>query len=82
MPANLLRFRPRTAVAKMESRVDQKSLEQMKLDRRLIRRRGWITAKELERELQALPDVAHKVAPPETDDDDASAASDAPPNAG
>jgi len=34
----------------------------MKLDRRLIRRRGWISEPDLERELAALPDVASKAA--------------------
>jgi hypothetical protein len=32
----------------------------LRLDRRLIRRRGWIPEEELERELEALPDVAEK----------------------
>lgn len=32
----------------------------LRLDRRLIRRRSWISNEELERELEALPDVAHK----------------------
>ena len=47
----------------------------MKFDRRLARRRDWITRDELEKGLEALPDVSHKVA---TDDD---APSDAPENA-
>ena len=33
---------------------------QLRLDRRLARRRGWITQDELEKELAALPDVADK----------------------
>ena len=32
----------------------------LRLDRRLTRRRGWISPEELERELEALPDVADK----------------------
>ncbi len=32
----------------------------LRIDRRLIRRRGWIPPEELERELDALPDVADK----------------------
>jgi hypothetical protein len=48
--------------------VDRKSLEQLKLDRRLIRRPNWISSKELQRELDALPDVADKVAPIEEDE--------------
>ena len=43
--------------------MDRKSLEWLKLDRRLIRRRNWISSKELRRELDALPDVADKAAP-------------------
>ena len=37
----------------------------MRLDTRLIRRHGWLSAEELEKELAALPDVADKVQPPE-----------------
>jgi hypothetical protein len=51
-----------------EASVDRKSLEQLKLDRRLIRRPNWIPSKELQRELDALPDVADKVAPIEEDE--------------
>lgn len=32
----------------------------LRLDRRLTRRRGWIPREELERELEALPDIADK----------------------
>ena len=48
--------------------MDRKLLESMKLDRRLIRRRNWIHPDELKREIDALPDVAHKVAPVEDDE--------------
>jgi hypothetical protein len=44
--------------------IDQ-ALRKLKLDRRLLDRRGWITPEELERELAALSDVSDKVAPPE-----------------
>ena len=37
--------------------MDRKSTRRLRLDRRLIRRRGWMSEKELERELAALPDV-------------------------
>ena len=40
--------------------MDRESMSQLRLDRRLIRRRRWITAEELERELGKLPDVSHK----------------------
>jgi hypothetical protein len=49
--------------------VDRKSIEQLKFDRRLVRRKNWISEDELKRELEALPDVSHKVA---TEDDEAS----------
>ena len=52
----------------MEASVDRKSLEWLKLDRRLIRRRNWISSKDLRRELDALPDVADKAAPIEEDE--------------
>lgn len=32
----------------------------LRLDRRLLRRRGWIDPQELEKELGALPDVSEK----------------------
>ncbi len=37
-------------------------MEKLRIDRRLIRRRDWITSEELERELEAIPDSASKVA--------------------
>jgi hypothetical protein len=40
--------------------MDRESMTRLRLDRRLIRRRSWISSEELERELGALPDVAHK----------------------
>lgn len=46
--------------------MDRKSIEQLRLDRRLVRRRNWISQDELAKELEALPDVSHKIA---TDDD-------------
>jgi len=49
--------------------MDRRSLENMKLDRRLIKREGWISEEELQRQLEALPDVADKVA---SDDEEAS----------
>jgi hypothetical protein len=41
------------------------ALRKLRLDRRLMDRRGWIAPQELERELAALPDVSAKVAPTE-----------------
>jgi hypothetical protein len=41
------------------------SLGKLRLDRRLLNRRGWISSEELEKELAELPDVSDKMAPPE-----------------
>ncbi len=57
--------------------MDRNSIERMRLDRRLIRRRNWIPQKQLQRELDALPDVADKVAPIESEDE---AATQPPPS--
>jgi hypothetical protein len=35
----------------------------LKFDRRLLRRRGWIDPEELGKALADLPDVSHKAAP-------------------
>jgi len=43
--------------------MDRESKQRLRLDRRLIRRRGHLSAEDLARELAALPDVAHKAAP-------------------
>lgn len=55
--------------------MDRESMERLKLDRRLIRRRAWITPEELERQLAQLPDVTHKMAPPAEGDASTDAAS-------
>jgi hypothetical protein len=36
-----------------------------RLDRRLLRRRNWVSPKQLAKELEALPDVSEKIRPPE-----------------
>ncbi len=55
--------------------MDNESLEKMRLDKRLIGRRGWIAADELQRALDALPDVSDKIArPPGTASDESSTA--------
>jgi hypothetical protein len=51
--------------------MDQKAMQQFRLDRRLTRRRGWIGREELARALEALPDVSDKVAPREEEPSDA-----------
>ena len=43
--------------------MDRESKERLKLDLRLVRRRGHIAPEELERELSRLPDVTHKSVP-------------------
>ncbi len=42
--------------------MDRRSMKDLRLDRRLARRPGWISEEELARELESLPDVSHKVA--------------------
>ena len=60
--------------------MNRDSMRQLRLDRRLIRRRGWISPDELERELSALPDVSHKIAPAEEEPEaEGGPAGDAPP---
>lgn len=41
------------------------ALRKLRLDRRLLERRGWISKDELERALAELPDAADKAAPAE-----------------
>ena len=40
----------------------------LRLDRRLLRRRGWVDPMELEKELADLPDVSHKAQPLDEDE--------------
>ncbi len=56
--------------------MDEKSVAQLRLDRRLIGRRGWISQKDLEAALKALPDRADNIAPPEDEDTGSSPAED------
>ena len=44
--------------------MDRESINRLKLDQRLIRRRGWISDEDLQRELAELPDSSHNIAPP------------------
>jgi hypothetical protein len=43
----------------------ESALRKLRLDRRLLNRRGWISREELERALAELPDVSDKIAPAE-----------------
>jgi hypothetical protein len=45
--------------------MDRKSTKNLRLDRRLTIRKNWISSADLEKELDALPDVSHKIAEPE-----------------
>jgi hypothetical protein len=49
-----------------DQRMLDDALRKLRLDRRLMERRGWIPKAELERALAELPDVEDKAAPPET----------------
>ena len=57
--------------------MDRDATQQLRLDRRLIGRRGWISKKELAKELEALPDVSAKA----TTLGAADAAAEGPPSA-
>ncbi len=50
--------------------MDHRSMQMLRLDKRLIRRRNWIAEKDLEKELSALPDVSDKIAEARIDDDE------------
>jgi hypothetical protein len=41
--------------------MDPKAMGNLRLDRRLLTRRGWIDSKELGKALEALPDVSDKI---------------------
>ena len=45
--------------------MDRETISKLRLDRRLIQRRGWVSPEELEQALEALPDVSNKIAPKE-----------------
>ena len=48
--------------------MNNQSIEKLRVDRRLHSRRGWIAEQDLQRELDALPDVSDKIMPPEEDE--------------
>ncbi len=58
--------------------MDRDSMKRLRLDRRLIRRRGWISPPDLERELSALPDVSAKIKPAESEDAEAGGSAASP----
>ena len=63
--------------------MNRDATRKLKTDRRLIHRRGWISKEELDKQLDALPDVSHKIAPPEDleDEEEAQSGAEAPPRA-
>jgi len=58
--------------------MNRESLDKLRLDRRLINRRGWMSEAERRRSLEALPDVSPKATTlgAESDEDESSPASD------
>ena len=58
--------------------MDEESMRNLRLDKRLAQRRGWVGAEELERELQGLPDAADKIQPVVEETPAPEAASSAP----
>ena len=56
--------------------MDRDTLSKLRLDRRLALRRDWIDPSDLERELEALPDVSDKIAPVEDEAAPAAPAAD------
>ena len=48
--------------------MNREATEKLQFDKRLINRRGWISKAELEKLLEALPDVSHKIAPVEEEE--------------
>ena len=68
------------------STMEQGSLEKLKFDNRLSRRKGWLSKDENEANLQSLPDVSDKISTPEDEVEEAvaeasEAASQAEPQA-
>ena len=48
--------------------MNNESIGKLRLDRRLHRRRDWLSPEELQKELDALPDVSDKILEDEEDD--------------
>ena len=54
--------------------MNREAMEKLRLDRRLINRRGWVSKAELEKNLEALPDVSDKIAPRDEEEEPSKAA--------
>ena len=59
--------------------MDQESMRKLRLDHRLFGRRGWVSQQQLQKDLEALPDVSHKQMPPEEADGEEASSSDGEP---
>jgi hypothetical protein len=66
---------PKARIARLASQkqkgresMNRTMMQKLRLDRRLIGRRGWLSRDALAKELDALPDVSTKIAPPEADE--------------
>ncbi len=57
-------------------------LKGLRLDRRVLARRGWLTGAELEKELAALPDAAGKIDESEPEGDSGQTPSEKPAETG
>lgn len=62
--------------------MDRESVDRLRFDRRLERRRGWVEEKDQEANLESLPDVADKMTRGLDDPDDSADAPDATPATG
>ena len=60
--------------------MNREATEKLRLDRRLAHRPRWISKAELQKELEALPDVSDKIAPPEEPDSEEDAEASATPD--
>lgn len=60
--------------------MDRESLERLRFDRRLLRRRDWVEAEKFDDHLEALPDVSEKMTTAaELEAEETAAAEAAPP---
>ena len=59
--------------------MNRESLEKLRLDRRLIHRRGWMSQAERKRALEALPDVSAKATTLGAESNEEESASDESP---
>ena len=71
VPLDTLAARDAARGRRLETGINQgitmnnQSIEKLRVDTRLRRRRGWISDADLQRELDGLPDVSHKILEPD-----------------